>query len=369
MVDGVTVKSVMQRLISIRKMSNLALLGSPRRIVQAYAERTRRRQGLKILKRMEYLIAKRPLDINIETSNFCAASCVFCPNSKVKRRISNMEMPLFQKICEEYAEMGGGALGISSMQSDLFSDKMLLQRIGYLKKLKGKFYVYSTTYLAGASKLDDAELEFLLTNFDLLQISIGGADKESYRALYGVNAFDTVRSQLLRVKKIVETKQLPIKLCLYLRTTDPERALHSDLVKELGNTFATVEARDWFFSWGGIIRQSDLPEGARLIIFDNSTQQADCAVASASMSINVDGSVVGCGCVDWNSRHIVGNVKVQSLKEVWQSKEALQFRKAFSKGQIPDLCKDCSLYISVTDAFSRPPLQNYKPIDGLYYLQ
>jgi radical SAM protein with 4Fe4S-binding SPASM domain len=272
-----------------------------------------------------------------------------------------MDMTLFRKICDEYALLGGGALAISSMQSDLFSDKMLLDRIRYLQKFKDKFYIYSFTFLVGASKLDESELEFLLQVFDYLEISIGGVDSDNYRRMFGINAFDTVRTQLLRVKKIVESKRLKIKLSLSFRTSNPDAILSSDLIKELGNTFSTVKVRDSFFSWGGIIKQNDLPKGAKLVITDNSTKRSDCAIAS-SMCINVDGSVVGCGCVDWNSRHIIGNIRIQSLKEVWESKQALEFRNAFSKNQIPDLCKDCSIYASVDDTYSRPALRNYNPV-------
>lgn len=323
----------------------------------------------KILARMLKISAERPLDINVETTNFCAASCVFCPNSKAKRHKSIMSMTLFQKICDEYASLGGGAFGISSMQSDLFSDSELLSRIQYLQKYKDMIYLYATTYLVGASKLNDVEMEFLLRSFDYLQVSLGGTDKASYRRMYGINGYDAVRNQLLRIKKIVDQKDIDIKLALYFRTEHPEEIPTSDLIKELGSTFCTTEVRNEFFSWGGIISQADLPEGARLVVADNSLQQADCAVASATMSINVDGSVVGCGCVDWNAKHVVGNVQVDSVKQVWQSKKALEFRRAFSTYNMPDLCKDCSLYISVDDAFSRVALRNYEPKDGLYYNQ
>ena len=290
-------------------------------------------EGPKILARMQQIVATRPLDINIETTNFCAASCVFCPNSKVKRQKSTMSMTLFEKICDEYAAMGGGAVSLSSMQSDLFSDKELLNRIQYLQRYKDIIYVYATTYLVGASKLDDRELEYFLRSFSYLQISLGGVDKDGYREMYGINGYDVARKQLLRIKKIVDDKKIKIRLSLHFRTAHPESIERSSLIKELGSTFSTVEIRNEFFSWGGLINQEDLPDGSKLVIADNSLARANCAVASASMSINVDGSVVGCGCVDWNSKHVVGNVQNTSLKQVWQSQNALEFRTAFSNNK------------------------------------
>ena len=315
------------------------------------------------------IIAERPLDLNIETSNFCAASCVFCPNSKVKRHKTTMDMELFRKVIDDYVAIGGGALGVSSMQSDVFSDKLLLERIRYIAKHKASLYVYTTTFLAGASKFSDEDLTFILSNFDQFQISLGGTDKDQYRQMYGINAFDVVKRQLLRIAKLVRDNNLPVKLSLYFRTTDASTIMSSDLMKELGESYGVVEARDTFFSWGGIISQDDLPDGAKLQLVDNSQVRADCAVSMASLSVNVDGSIVGCGCVDWNAQHVIGNLTNNTIKEAWTARPAVEFRTAFSRGAVPDLCKDCSLYLSVDDAFGKRALKDYTPTDGLYYNQ
>ncbi|WP_271617363.1 SPASM domain-containing protein [Bradyrhizobium sp. CCBAU 51745] len=325
-----------------------------------------------ILARTKSIVQKRPLDLNIEVTNFCAASCVFCPNSKVKRKRSEMDMHTFMRLAADYYVAGGGALGLSSMQSDVFSDRLLLRRLKHLKDgyaEPGRFYVYTTTYLVGAAKYSDEDLEAVLRRIDYLQISLGGTDRESYKTMYGVNAFETVRTQLRRIKKIVEEKNIKMRLALMFRTQRPELTLGSELMAELGDTFEIGENRNSFFSWGGIIQEGDLPEGANLVVTDNREKRADCAVAYASMSIGVDGTVVGCGCVDWNAKHIVGNAVTDHWLKVWRSKSAVAFREAFSRGDIPQLCKDCSLYVPVDEAFSRDSMKDYQPARGLWYLQ
>ena len=325
-----------------------------------------------IFARTKKIIRNRPLDLNIEVSNFCAASCVFCPNSKVKRTKSEMGMDTFMRLAADYYVAGGGALGLSSMQSDVFSDKLLLRRLKHLKDGYAepeRFYIYTTTYLVGAAKYSDEDLEGVLRRIDYLQISLGGTDRDSYRKMYGINAFDTVRTQLLRIKRIVDENRLPIRLSLMFRTQHPELSLGSELVRELAGTFDVAENRNSFFSWGGIIGQSDLPEGARLSVVDNKSKRVDCAVAYASMSIGVDGTVVGCGCVDWNAKHVVGNAVTDKWTKVWKSEKAIAFREAFSRGNVPDLCKDCSLYVPVDEAFSKESMRGYQPSRGLWYLQ
>lgn len=62
-----------------------------------------------------------------------------------------------------------------------------------------------------------------------------------------------------------------------------------------------------------------------------------------------------------------GDCKKQNLKDIWKSHKAYRFRNAFRLKRLPSICRECGLYISVTDAFTREKLLHYKPLDGLYY--
>ena len=53
-------------------------------------------------------IKRRPLDINIETINFCPMKCVFCCNRLYARKYTVMNNTLFEKIIREYVKCGGG---------------------------------------------------------------------------------------------------------------------------------------------------------------------------------------------------------------------------------------------------------------------
>jgi radical SAM protein with 4Fe4S-binding SPASM domain len=59
------------------------------------------------------------------------------------------------------------------------------------------------------------------------------------------------------------------------------------------------------------------------------------------ISVNVDGTVSMC-CLDYESEHIVGDIRRQSFKEIWDSQEHKRVRKLVVRG-IPatELCKTC----------------------------
>src|SRR6056297_61126 len=332
------------------------------------------------LRHINAILKERPLDLNIECTNFCPMHCVFCPNSKSGRAKSVMEMDLFNKICRDFYGLGGGAVGISAMQSDLFSDDLLRQRLLELNKYRDRFWVHSTTNLVGAAAFNDADLELFLRTLSHLEISIGGLNPDEYLAMFGVNGFDLVLKQLRRIARLVEEKNIPISLDLSIRTNNiwslglarvariafPVR---SALLSELKKTYRIHNVINQFFSWGGMITQDDLPKGARLKIVDNSSKRQDCAIPWATLSVNTDGRVVGCGCIDWEARHVVGDMRHQGIAEIWKSEPGRNFRTSFTRGDIKDICLDCSLYAPRDRVFSNPRLLRYQVTDGLYYKQ
>jgi MoaA/NifB/PqqE/SkfB family radical SAM enzyme len=320
-----------------------------------------------VLRRMKAIANIRPLEINIETTNACPSRCVFCPNSKISRSKIEMDLDLFNKICTNYYDIGGGSVGISSMQSDIFSDSMLMNRLEILRSKKDRFILHAVTMLAGATKLSDEELKTFLETFNHLDISIGGLCKEDYSLMFGINAFDAVVTQLFRIEEIINKNRLQIKLVLNFRTNTPEKVVSNKLLTKLRKTYTIGEIRTDYFSWGGIISQNDLPSGATLNVAENISSCIDCVVPWAALSVNADGLVVGCGCADWEGRHIIGDMNHQEIIEIWNGPQAIEFRTSFSRKNIPVLCNDCSLYFNIERAFGRIGLINYKPMDGCYY--
>lgn len=316
---------------------------------------------------MRRIIQNRPLDINIETINMCPLKCLFCCNRVYQRDLVVMDNSLFESIVRQYYNIGGGSLGLSSMQSDFLSDPFLIDRMRIIRKYKKKLWVYSTTPLISCRKYTDKELTYILSMFDYLQISVEGHDEESYKTMAGVNGFNIFKEQLERVKRIVDQHSLKIKIDLCYRTYKYRELVKSEFYRKLNRTFNVYEIRNTFFSWFGTIKKDELPKGARVIYKKNKVRKENCVAANATLAVMADGKVVGCGCIDWLEKYIIGDCEQNSLLEIWNSSKAIAFRNAFSKGKLPSICKECALYTSM-DCMRNRKYINYKPTDGLYYL-
>lgn len=319
--------------------------------------------------RIRLLLLRRPLDINVETYAFCPMKCVFCCNRKYERKHTLMSLRLFEKVVKEYCTLfGGGAIGIGSMQSDFLSDPLLMKRLQILKKYKNKLYIYSTTPLISLAKYSDREVVEILKIFDYLEISVEGFDKDTYKQMAGINGFAVFREQLERVERLISNYGINLFIKIAFRTYNINALKESKLYKKMKLKYkSNLSIKNSFFSWFGSIHKEDLIEGANLIIKDNTHQKENCAVPYATLAVQADGKVVGCGCIDWLEKYVLGDCKKQRLDVIWNSRRARQFRNAFQHGKLPSICKECGLYISMHDAFAQEQLVRYKPMDGVYY--
>lgn len=317
--------------------------------------------------RMNEIIKKRPLDINIETINWCPLGCRFCCNRMYKRQKKVMSLKLFSKICNDYYKIGGGCVGIGAMQSDFLADPLLMKRIEIMKRYKKKLYIYSTTPLISLKKYSDEEVKEILSTFSLLQISVQGLNSKDYLEMAGFDAFKVFQEQIKRVYNIINENHLNITIHLYFRTYNPNIMRKQEYYKVLVSMFRERNVRQSFFSWFGSIKQEDLPKGAKLIVRNNTKKQENCSNPNVSLSIIPDGRVVGCGCIDWNATVVVGDMREQSICEVWNSKKNMLFRQGFSKGKIPKICEECGLYSSVNNLFRNPKFLRYSIHGGLEY--
>lgn len=318
---------------------------------------------------MKRMIKKRPLDINIETVNFCPMKCVFCCNRLYRKEYTVMDNTLFEKIVKEYYHMGGGTIAIGSMQSDLFSDPLFMDRMRIIKKYKKRLWLYSTTTLITCKKYSDKELLYILRLFDYFQVSIEGYDRETYRQLAGVDGFDILAEQLKRVKRLIKDNSLTVRIEIYFRTYDKLSLFRSNFYRQVKHMFFIREVKDTFFSRCGVIEENDLPKGAKIGYSYNQGKKNNCVVPNATLSVQANGKVLGCPCIDWLEKYPIGDCKKNTLVEIWKSERAARFRNAFERGKLPPICEECGLYLPMNVCLKSKKLLRYQSINGLYYLK
>ena len=74
-----------------------------------------------------------------------------------------------------------------------------------------------------------------------------------------------------------------------------------------------------------------------------------CSMLWFGATVHADGAFTVCGCrdLDGKSELTLGNLKDQSLQELWTSERLQGIRRDFTT-RLPDICVDCSQYSPVS---------------------
>ena len=74
--------------------------------------------------------------LSIETTNICNANCIFCAYQYQSRPTGLMDMDLFEKVVEQYAQNNVGNVNLTPTVGEPLADKYLLKELNLLKNLK-----------------------------------------------------------------------------------------------------------------------------------------------------------------------------------------------------------------------------------------
>lgn len=327
--------------------------------------------------RLKRVLAERPLYLLIETTNICNARCVFCAYPKMKREKAVMSPELFAKVIRDYVEMGGGAVGLTPIVGDVLLDPQLPQRLRLLRGTPGITHVSFTTNGIAWERFQPAARRFIAESLNTICFSLGGVDARSYRQMFAVDRFEKVRRAIDDVCEIKAARKLPLQVHLYFRVNRPMDELLRDpnMQPFRRPEIESISGINRFGNWGGLIREDDLPVGARLIPLDGPLGRLDgsrkqpCFVHYLSPEITVNGLVSACGCMNAEATELIlGDVREHHLRDIWRGEAAQRLRASYGSESMPSLCKQCTYYEDGERFLAQPALGRFRVGDNPWEL-
>lgn len=270
--------------------------------------------------------------LSIEPMNVCNAKCVMCVYPHLKRKKEMMSFELFKKIIDDCASHGIRGASIN-VYSEPLLDPLIFDRIKYLKE-KG-FWVKLFTNMSVA---DDEKINKIFeSGLDILNMSLDSLKKETYEKIRGLSFEDVTKN----INKIIEEKKrrgakAPVLTIVFV-----------------GQDLNNHEKEEFFDHWRnkGIDKLDYNPDN-RIIeiaglrgIFDARGRYTSypCQLLWKKLVVLSSGKVALC-CMDYEGEYAIGDFKIQTLKEIWESDRAKNFREMHLnfKGDKLDICKKCS---------------------------
>jgi radical SAM protein with 4Fe4S-binding SPASM domain len=277
-----------------------------------------------------YRCSNFPDQVYVELTNTCNARCKICATPGMTRKRQVMDFDLFRKIIDECGRNQAFRI-LPFLHGETLLVPNVLDYFRYIRRASPRSHINLTT---NGSKLTSDISEAILREdlVDSIILSLEGADPETYESIRIGLSFQEVREnfrEFLRLRSQLG-KRNP-KLSVAMVVVDQNRhskAQFSEMWKEADEIRFSV-----FFNWAGkLTGKSDRSPGR--INF--------CERMYNYVSILVDGRVAMC-CFDSEGEHIVGDVRSQTIGEVWRSPEFMQIRRQLFEREFDSLklCDRC----------------------------
>jgi len=352
----------------------------------------RRRVGPAGEERLDPLpILERPLRVRvlggireafIELTNACNFRCTFCPQVDLKRKLEVMDLDLAVKVVRELAAMGHH----EPIRLHLMGEPLLYPR--FAEFVRATHALGQTLRLAtNGSRFQPQRIAMLFeTGLDEIVISLNTPERHLFDAQRGTDMtweeyLGGVRAYLAELVR----RGAPPKTWLNIlydgsKAHDPDelarlrRVVNEwiDFVRGLGGRpLPTAEEVIDLEPYGGYQRSATflklLPDlelqwtayhqwgGVK------APEQHFCVFPWRQLAILVDGKATAC-CVDSEGEIVLGDARVQSVREIWEGEPLARIRRGFLQGRdVEERCARCEVCHEKEEFF---PANGGIPVDA-----
>jgi radical SAM protein with 4Fe4S-binding SPASM domain len=281
-------------------------------------------------------------EYRIENTNACGYRCQMCPREKQTRKIGFMSLKDFELVLSKLPLNQKAQVHLHGYGEPLL-DKTLPEKIALIsKKPQLSSFIISTLGVelekAAFENLVDAGLKSLL-------ISCYGSTPENYKAIHGTDKLELVKHNLRTLAQVCQAKNSPLIRVVKFAPQEVQTRLvqigkpveehlaQEALIKEMETLGYEIQLAPSWHNYGN---------GRSY----NQTNQRLCPVVGGNRSkilnITWDLDVIPC-CFDFNATIKFGNLRTQSLAEIFSSDNYQHFLLAHLRQDLSHypVCQTC----------------------------
>lgn len=328
-----------------------------------------RRIDLKNRTKLETVIPlSTPFIINVDPADSCNFKCGFCPTGdktlmkKVGRPLSTMKFETFKKIIDDLSEFPNPikVLRLYKDGEPLLNPKFP-EMVKYAKESGNVLRIDTTTN--GSLLNPQLNRKLIDSGIDRINISVEGINAEQYMSFskYKIDFekfVDNIRD-LYNNKKNCE---------IVVKINGDVLSLEDEIFfKETFENISDSAYIEHIMScWPEFDLRDGLEVNKEVALYGQSIKEVSvCPYVFYSFSVNTDGDVSLC-FLDWARKLLIGNIKDNTLKEIWTGKKLKNYQKMFLEGnrKTHPVCKNCGQLThgmpDNIDAFSKEILTRIK---------
>lgn len=342
--------------------------------MKSFIEKNKDRKSLE-----EILPANMPLGLSIEPTNRCNYKCIQCAVSLPEFKdeigpLGHMEVNLYQKIIKDVNDMG--TLKNLNLYGDgepfLNQHIVDMVRIAKTASVANAITITTNGYLINES----VAKEIVKSRLDYLRVSIYSIFADRFKQITQTKLnSEIVLENIKRLRKIRDAAGTKYPF-IYVKMIDT----YSNENKEFMETYypyADEVNIETPMNWNGykgidLISRIDPERKTNEELIQGyhsgvekcrSGYKKICTTPFLALNIKMNGDVVIC-IVDWNKGTKVGNIREESLSQIWFGKRLREFREMHikQKRQENPSCCNCSFLYSSPDNMDHFSEEKYHEI-------
>ncbi len=276
-------------------------------------------------------LSPRPLHVDIEITNACNLRCIMCERNIMKREVGYMERDLFCSIIDQCAHYG-----IYSVKLGLWGESLLHKDFFDMIKYAKSRNIH-TQFNTNATLITREVVERLIeSGLDRITVSIESALKDSYEGIRCGAEFDAVMNNISDFIRMKPLGRKPLLTVQFIKMKK-NMARIPEFVEMFKDKVDFVSVTNVSSTCGDpkILKESTI---------DYSTlEKIPCSEIRLRLSVLWNGDVTVC-CNDFDGFLKIGNVKTESLMDLWHGEKANAIREKHTRRDFSGLiCDVCSI--------------------------
>lgn len=269
-------------------------------------------------------------ELRFEVTTRCNYNCIICPREKLTRKKETMSFELFKMLfdkinreTDQYNILTFPGLG------EPLLDETLDKKIEYAKR--NNFLVLMLTNASMLSVDRFRELEDLGT--DSIRVSFYGNTPESYSSVHGVrdkDLFGQIRDTLTEICKIKKQTKVLLTYNIVENNNDSYVSSWIEYWKDKADLLEVWHPHNWV-------------DGRDYRKVQREKLKTCGRPFKTPLQVQVDGTVNMC-CFDFDGKLLLGDLKTQSLKEIFESEMFKKIEKCHLTGDFKNsdlICENC----------------------------
>jgi radical SAM protein with 4Fe4S-binding SPASM domain len=267
-----------------------------------------------------------------------------------------MEWELFSKITDELISEKKLPMFMLALHSEPLVDKRIFKWVKYLKSKNPKFYCIVPT---NGELLDTfAPVEIAESGVDQLNINLSAYSKNTYERLHAGLDYERV---IKNVNSFLVNETMKQKLqIMFVLCRENEREAQQTVkywrqkgvrtkIINLNNRAGSLDSFDTL-----TLRHPHYTRPIPLRVWkyfmSNTRRLTGCELPFYQLNIGFNGDVIICSC-DWKRATIIGNIKNNTLRSIWNSDRINDIRRLIIQKKYNQInsCKLCSQIMPISN--------------------